>query len=862
MDDKVFQAALAGLLHDVGKFGQRAGELGSRTWDGEAERDYKYQHALYSGDFVEKYVPKQWAKGLSGPARHHRPQTPHDRVVALADQLSAGERADERKDHPRQLHSIFGSITGLKDEQGQPIPPPAAKYLPLKRLAVEKEVIFPVDMVNDSHGTYKELWDEFEAEARALKTAFESEAADREAYLNSLLDLMQRYTWCIPSAYYRSVPDVSLYDHSRMTAALAACLAEQAEAKVQAWLDNKIQNEPVALLVGGDISGVQDFIYTITSAGAAKSLRGRSFYLQLLTEAVARYVLDQLGLPLTNIIYAGGGNFFLLAKPTQAEKLREIASQVTRRLLIAHDGALHLILSGQHVNPAEFKRNNFHQTWNRLHEELNKAKLKPLGDLADCDLAQAIGTGLGEGGDKDRLCNICGREVSKNEPMISDESGGAPVKICGICDSLAELGNKLVKATHIVTVYSRPPAEPDRRVTKWWQGLENFGMNVWLIDTTVQMDHYMSQLPDHSHLIELNTLPKQGRYINNLDSELKQTNLPLIKTFRLVAQLVAIGYDHLPLTFDELAQNRTDQHNVPTPNGEKRWSGLKRWGVLRMDVDNLGKLFKEGFDNKQKTGAVENNLTLSRLASLSFSLRLFFEGWLPQLGHKPEASDRLINRVYLQYAGGDDLFLVGSWDALPEFATAIQKSFTDYVCHHSAITVSGGVTLAAEKYPLYQAATDAEQAEKAAKNYRKMKNAFCFLSQPVGWEEFGQVMPLAYNLAEWCGDDNLVSRALLQTLLSIHAEYRAGRDEAMKNGKWKLNQIYYGAWMWHLAYQLGRRVQELNRRIENKNTAPEVREKLVEIVATLKQLERDMLDNRKIEIIGLAARWAQYLIRK
>ena len=33
---------------------------------------------------------------------------------------------------------------------------------------------------------------------------------------------MQTYTWCIPSAYYQSVPDVSLYDHSRMTAALAA----------------------------------------------------------------------------------------------------------------------------------------------------------------------------------------------------------------------------------------------------------------------------------------------------------------------------------------------------------------------------------------------------------------------------------------------------------------------------------------------------------------------------------------------------------------------------------------------------------------------------------------------------------------
>lgn len=469
---------------------------------------------------------------------------------------------------------------------------------------------------------------------------------------------------------------------------------------------------------------------------------------------------------------------------------------------------------------------------------------------------------MGEGGDKDRLCNVCGRETLKNEPMVADESGGAVIKICGVCESLADLGNKLVKATHIVTVYSAPPVGFSKHVTKWWQGLENFGTNVWLVDTTNPKEDYISQLPAHVRLIELNALSKSGRYIDKLTTELDQTGLPVIKTFRLAAQLVATGHNQLPLTFDELSQNRTDDQNIPVKSEGKRWSGLKRWGVLRMDVDNLGKLFKDGFTTSTQTGKAENNLTLSRLASLSFSLRLFFEGWLPQLGQKPVATDRLVNRVYLQYAGGDDLFVVGSWDAMPEFAALVQKSFAEYACYHPAVTVSGGMTMAAEKYPLYQAAIDAEQAEKTAKNYRPLKNAFCFLNQPVGWEEFSPTMKLAYNLAEWCGDDKLVSRALLQTLLSIYAEYQDGREKAIKDGKWKPTQIYYGAWMWHLAYQLGRRVQELNRRIDNRSTMPEVKVKLVEIVATLKQLERDMLDSRKIEIIGLSARWAQYLIRK
>ncbi len=628
MDNTVFQAALAGLLHDIGKFAQRAGELGSRTWDGEAERDYKYQHALYSGDFVEKYVPQQWAKSLSGPARHHRPQTHHDRVVALADHLSAGERADERKDHPRQLQSIFCSISGLNGEDGKPIPVPTAKYLPLKKLTIEKEAIFPVDNVNDSHGTYKELWDEFEVEARALKSAFESDGADRIAYLNSLLDLMQRYTWCIPSAYYRSVPDVSLYDHSRMTAALAACLVGQPEAKVQAWLEQKNQDEPAALLVGGDISGVQKFIYTITSSGAAKSLRGRSFYLQLLTEAIAHYTLNWLGLPITNLIYAGGGNFFLLAQPERQEELNQLAEEVSLKLLAAHEGELHLILAGTDLNVNEFKVDKFYKAWDRLHKTLNQKKLQPLANLKDDKLAEQLGRGLGEGGDEEYLCAVCGREDKETK---AKGSGGDEVRTCRLCESFEKLGNDLVKATHLVTSYSAP--RQHEHINQWHHGLELFGMNFWPVNANKlpeQGPKYLRGLPSKPYLLDTAPISdKPARYENALQDELAQSHAPKLDTLRLFAQLVPKDKENNPLTFDELAELAANTKN------NHPWSGLKRWGVLRMDVDNLGALFTEGFRATSKeAGLVKevNTLTLSRLASLSFALRLFFEGWLPRLG--------------------------------------------------------------------------------------------------------------------------------------------------------------------------------------------------------------------------------------
>lgn len=874
MNDDIFKAALAGLLHDVGKFAQRAAEGLKIAWSYDENSDikkrYRHQHALYTDQVVEQIVPDKWRQEVrAGAGHHHNPQTHLERVVALADHLSAGERADDTGKHPRQLQSIFCSITGLTDEDGKLISAPKEKYLPLKKLAIEQEVIFPVDTIDDSHGTYKELWDGFEDEALALKRAFAGDEADPTAYLESLLNLMQQYTWCIPSAYYNSVPDVSLYDHSRMTAALAACLVEQNDILVQDLLDalrqwhqeqklaekqgrnpdaiappSILAETDVALLVGGDISGVQRFIYTLSSSGAAKALRGRSFYLQLLTEAIAHYTLDQLGLPSTNLIYAGGGNFFLLTGVEQGKILHNIKTAVSEKLVKMHQGDLHLILSFIPISAREFDRRKFHQAWSRLHEKLNQAKLQPLISLGKTAFLEKVGAPLGEGGDDNNMCAISGQEIPSDKG-VEFPSGGGTIRISDFSNSLIGLGNRLAKATHLVTVCSAP--ESIEEINSWEDGVRAFGYATLPVDATHNNFEKKEKLalPETIHRIELTTIKQAAKYSQNLSDRLAQTKAPIIQTFRSFAQLVPPDLDGNPLTFDELA----DQSK----------GGLKRWAVLRMDVDNLGKLFEQGF-NRGVTGQEENNLTLSRMAQLSFSLRLFFEGWLPELGRLDEIG-WYKNRLYLQYAGGDDLFVVGSWDALPEFAHTIRQSFTEFVSNHPGITLSGGITLAGKKYPLYQAAHNAEYAENLAKSFTRhakredngpqQKDALTFLGQVVGWENFGTIAARAHQLEIWCGEDEELSKAVLQTLLSIYTEYKRGREQALKDGKWKPDQPYYGPWRWHLAYRLGRLINH-----NQDNISQEVKQ-------TLQDLEKELLTGPEhIETIGLTARWAQYLVRK
>lgn len=82
-------------------------------------------------------------------------------------------------------------------------------------------------------------------------------------------------------------------------------------------------------MVRGDISGVQKFIYRITAPGAeakgtAKRLRGRSFYLSVLADVIADWIIRKLNLTMANILFCSGGRFDILVPITSwADKMNE-----------------------------------------------------------------------------------------------------------------------------------------------------------------------------------------------------------------------------------------------------------------------------------------------------------------------------------------------------------------------------------------------------------------------------------------------------------------------------------------------------------------------------------------------------------
>ncbi|MDE3091734.1 MAG: type III-A CRISPR-associated protein Cas10/Csm1, partial [Chloroflexota bacterium] len=472
------------------------------------------------------------------------------------------------------------------------------------------------------------------------------------------------------------------------------------------------------MLIGGDISGVQDFIYTLTSKNAAKTLRGRSFYLQLLGEALLRYVLRKLELPYTNVIYSGGGNFFLLAPLGAAERLPAIRQYITQTLLTHHGTALYLALGETAVSARGFKRGAFKEHWDKMHAKMGAAKQKRYTELDD-ELYARVFEPIAHGGNQDKTCAVCGDESDK--AVLLGEEETSKEKICPLCKSFEELGMKLTQANFVALGFSMAqPTEKHDAVS----ALRGFGMQF--------------KFPE-SHNQTIAFEDKVERAVVWALDDLKE--FPVVRNVP-TARMTRYTVNRIPeMPFDEL---------------QEKSEGIPRLGILRMDVDNLGDLFGKGF------GAGEENLaTLSRIAALSFQMGLFFEGWVKKLC--AEKADL----VYAVYAGGDDVFLIAPWDKVPKLAQDIVADLRAYTGNNPGVHLSAGMTFIHGKYPVYQAADDAKDALDQAKAVTG-KNAFSVFNQAWKWDTFAEVSAKFERLKKLVSDpkkDGLgAPQAILQTI--------------------------------------------------------------------------------------------------
>lgn len=842
------QIYLAALLHDIGKFYQRAdtGSVASSKYLKQYSKNestflpqagngrYSHKHCLWTAQFIEDF--QQVFKKLVGAdssnltdknslmflaAAHHlgnEQLSPLGQIIKKADCLSSGmdrssiEALEDDQDESKwdsfktkRMVSIFDVLKKNKEELKLQ---KSWHHLPVASLRLTKSY-FP-RLVFDENPDYEKLWNEFLAEFKFIQ------ANTYHAFSETLLNLLFKYTSCIPSSTI-VFPDVSLFDHSKTTAALAVCLYDYQH-------DKQAGSNPF-LLIGGDMSGIQSYIYQIVSKYAGKNLKGRSFYIRILSDAVVRYLLRELHLFRANVVYDSGGSFYLIAPNTEfvVDHLKKAVLFIEKQMFQSHGIQLYMAIDAVEVSEnALMHKNgeNLGNSWGKLFEKREKKKNNKFVSLIENNYDKLFNPFM-QGGTTKRD-RISGEEFLPDEkpfysPEIKDEFNAEnPIK--EITGRQILIGKYLRDADFLVV--------SEQKITYWNDKIFiapiELGFYYYLLKTSEieEMKEKLQASADKITLVTLNGKNGNCDFLGDLK----------IRGWNNIYELAFYGGNQFNgKTFDEMCSS----------------DSLTRLGILRMDVDNLGNLFQ--------TGIMPEMSTLSRFSALSRSFDFYFSGYLNTLQQEiaPDSS-------FIIYSGGDDLFIVGDWRATIELAKKINADFKEFTCHNPSLHISGGIAIVEPKFPLMKAAEESQDEEKAAKAHacqEDMKNSISFMDTPLHWEnEFPSVEKLKNEMVRLStreneGDSsNKLPKSFIGKILQ-HAS----------NAKIKNHKITNLKTYWMVAYDMGRMAQRYK--------DPELKELInrskMEICSNATTLNGESIasDYHALELWAFAARWAELELR-
>jgi CRISPR-associated protein Csm1 len=205
---------------------------------------------------------------------------------------------------------------------------------------------------------------------------------------------------------------------------------------------------------------------------------------------------------------------------------------------------------------------------------------------------------------------------------------------------------------------------------------------------------------------------------------------------------------------------------------------------LKMDVDDLGWVFSQGLK-----GAKEDHTSISRVATLSRALELFFSGWLER-ALREEFQD-----VYLVYSGGDDVLAIGPWNVMFNLAGRIRSEFRRFTADNPLWTLSAGLALARVHTPVLTAVEEAEKNLEASKDIKgsgvlpwplspkvqtgqREKDRITAWNTSIPWARYEDTLGQAKKLLKWLEDQVLTTGQVrrLRAYAEMWREYVWKRD--------------------------------------------------------------------------------------
>lgn len=827
---------LAGLLHDIGKFTQRRKNSG------------KGAHALFSFRFLQcpeiskifsmpslnvdlnllkKLVLNHHDKGKKEDPEWENFQADTTRekkliqLIRFADGFSAYERVktDKRNEDKNgaatggyknfRIFSTF-SLLNITNQEASP------KHYQLSEFSTGH--IFPRnwDYKKEENSDYECLIEKFK------NALFQFEPENFNDLYTGLLTIFHKYLWAVPSNTWEKKSDISLFDHLSTSSAIAAALYLGYANRLEE-LKEKVKKEKTFLLVGGDLSGIQDFIFELYRQNPRKlsrTLRGRSFLLSAIVETVAARILKELKLPPSCRLMSSGGRFVILAPNTPWAKnsLEKIALETEREMMRLFLGKLTMSIDYKtEITGQEMAIGLFKNRINDLNLRLIKRKLSKNSTTLKSGEYQTLmekphGYSLQDNGP----CDFCG--------VFPAEKAG-PNEKCLICNISEELGDQIINAQYFHLV----PANDSGRFSF-------LGHTPKLSQTPVAGEVLASFLveepsPEKSfrgglfHSIA-NYLPKDlNGAVADPETETENSLCFYCGLKKTCPREDRDIFRRSQLSFQCISA-------ASSLRAKRKCSD--KLAVFKADIDNLGHLTQYGFNRRRNSGEFRDIYSVSRFTFLSRMIDAFFQYLL---------KDFIKNKypfIYTVYAGGDDMMLVGPWLDILTFANGFQKIFREFVGDNPNITISAGIALLGVQAPVPDAALNAEaclERSKAATG----KNSLTVFDTTVKWCELEKLQEFADFLDKVVQDEHSgVTQAFLFRLFKYQRMFmdsERGIVEGLRFHSLMNNDIRRNI------------KKEKNHQIVNEETL----KKLEPLYATGDTLDKTLMKNLKIPL-----HWALY----
>jgi len=709
-----YNIILAALLHDIGKFKQRAyGGVEHSKFPKSMQgivlpNKLSHRHALWTYDFFEndltpiildaklKSPEFDWNKIKLLAAKHHNPEErTGEQIISDADRISAStDRVNDDENHYKNgdylkklLKPVFRNIT-LKDNVSESV---SNKNFCYKFNKLSPEAIFSQEMEEqkDSVESYKELWKGFVSD---LKKIFITK--EKDLFISYIINLLEKYTWCIPSATNDKYNDISLFDHSITTMTFALSLFYFNNS-------NEKNSDNPFILFSSEVSGIQSFIFQNQSEsfkGNSKVIRARSFYISILTEAYYLSVCRNLGIPpFTKLINAGGK--FICVLPNTKRTI-EILNNVVKKnedwLFKNHYGTLSVLTDYsveaniENLKPDITKNikniERFPDIMVKVHNGLEKSKVNKFAEILK-NGGYVIDISM-DGRDICKACDI--------RPEVTESDG---VKLCGYCRDLKDIGKNIVNSKYLA-------------FTKAENNHKNNCLNFFDEGTSITFSNDIDDISKPIFIYKLG-------YDDNIVPEWHLNNYVALENFEV-------------MSFENIAKTAL----VEIDKDNNRYEGSDFISIVKIDVDNLGYLFIDGFRHKENN-TYQNILSVSRFVSLSRMFNLFFNYYMKYLLSKK------FSNFYTVLSGGDDVLLVAPWNKAMDFVLDVNKKFKEFVCFNKDIHFSTGIEILKPNSPINRAVHTTEEHLDAAKNFEnpetKETRNNVFLFSPISYEQLHDV---------------------------------------------------------------------------------------------------------------------------